>query len=145
MFSTVNVSASGLTAQRLRMDLIADNIANVNTTRTDDGIPYRRKLAIFKERNSSFTNSLASKMSGQNNTGEGVEVAGIREDNSPFKTVYRPNHPDANQDGYVEMPNINITSEMVDMISASRSYEANVTALNTSKRMAMKALEIGRG
>ncbi len=145
MFSTVNVSASGLTAQRLRMDLIADNIANVNTTRTDDGIPYRRKLAIFKERNSSFTNSLASKMSGQNNTGEGVEVAGIREDTSPFKTVYRPNHPDANQDGYVEMPNINITSEMVDMISASRSYEANVTALNTSKRMAMKALEIGRG
>ena len=145
MFSTVNVSASGLTAQRLRMDLIADNIANVNTTRTDDGIPYRRKLAIFKERNSSFTNSLASKMSGRNNTGEGVEVAGIREDNSPFKTVYKPNHPDANQDGYVEMPNINITSEMVDMISASRAYEANVTALNTSKRMAMKALEIGRG
>ena len=145
MFSTVNISASGLTAQRLRMDLIADNIANVNTTRTEDGIPYRRKLAIFRERNSSFSNALASQMSGKQNAGEGVEVAGIREDSNPFKTVYRPNHPDANQEGYVEMPNINITSEMVDMISASRSYEANVTALNTTKRMAMKALEIGRG
>ncbi len=145
MFSTVNVSASGLTAQRLRMDLIADNIANVNTTRTEDGIPYRRKLAIFRERNSSFSNAMASQMSGNQSAGEGVEVAGIREDTKPFKTVYRPNHPDANQEGYVEMPNINITSEMVDMISASRSYEANVTALNTTKRMAMKALEIGRG
>ncbi|HKL13230.1 MAG TPA: flagellar basal body rod protein FlgC [Halanaerobiales bacterium] len=148
MFSTVNISASGLTAQRLRMDLIADNIANVNTTRTEEeGIPYRRKLAIFRERSSSFSNSLASAMSGSqnNNSGEGVEVAGIREDNSPFKTVYRPNHPDANQEGYVQMPNINITSEMVDMITASRAYEANVTALNTTKRMAMKALEIGRG
>lgn len=144
MFSTVNISASGLTAQRLRMDLIADNIANVNTTRTDDGIPFRRKLAIFRERSSSFSNSLAANMQ-NNKTSEGVEVAGIREDSSPFKTVYRPNHPDANQDGYVEMPNINITSEMVDMIDASRSYEANVTALNTTKRMALKALEIGRG
>lgn len=145
MFSTVNVSASGLTAQRLRMDLIADNIANVNTTRTDDGIPYRRKLAIFRERSGSFSSAMAEQMSGGQKAGEGVEVVKIREDTKPFKTVYRPNHPDANQDGYVEMPNINITSEMVDMISASRSYEANVTALNTSKRMAMKALEIGRG
>lgn len=144
MFSTVDTSASGLTAQRLRMDLIADNIANVDTTRTEEGVPYRRKLAIFRERNNDFSNVMAGKM-GNNNDQNGVEVAGIREDGSPFKTVYRPNHPDANQDGYVEMPNINITSEMVDMIDASRSYEANVTALNTSKRMALKALEIGRG
>jgi len=144
MFSTVNTSASGLTAQRLRMDLIADNIANVNTTRTDDGLPYRRKLAIFRERNGSFVNKLSSKIE-NNGTGNGVEVAGIEEDTKPFKTVYRPEHPDANQDGYVQMPNINITSEMVDMIDASRSYEANVTALNTTKRMALKALEIGRG
>lgn len=144
MFSTVDTSASGLTAQRMRMDLIADNIANVNTTRTDEGVPYRRKLAIFRERNNNFSNVMAGKM-GNNNEQNGVEVAGIREDTSPFKTVYRPNHPDANQDGYVEMPNINITSEMVDMIDASRSYEANVTALNTTKRMALKALEIGRG
>lgn len=144
MFSTVDTSASGLTAQRLRMDLIADNIANVDTTRTEEGVPYRRKLAIFRERNNDFSNVMAGKMS-NNNDQNGVEVAGIREDASPFKTVYRPNHPDANQDGYVEMPNINITSEMVDMIDASRSYEANVTALNTSKRMALKALEIGRG
>lgn len=144
MFSTVDTSASGLTAQRLRMDLIADNIANVNTTRTDEGVPYRRKLAIFRERNNNFSNVMANKM-GNNGGQNGVEVAGIKEDNSPFKTVYRPNHPDANQDGYVEMPNINITSEMVDMIDASRSYEANVTALNTTKRMALKALEIGRG
>lgn len=144
MFSTVDTSASGLTAQRLRMDLIADNIANVDTTRTEEGVPYRRKLAIFRERNNDFSNVMAEKM-GNNNVQNGVEVAGIREDASPFKTVYRPNHPDANQDGYVEMPNINITSEMVDMIDASRSYEANVTALNTSKRMALKALEIGRG
>ncbi|MFW6006705.1 MAG: flagellar basal body rod protein FlgC [Halanaerobiales bacterium] len=145
MFSNFNISASGLTAQRLRMDIISGNIANVNTTRTDEGEPYRRKLPIFSEKGDSFTNKFNSYIkSGNSNSARGVEVEEISEDTSPFKQVYRPDHPDANENGYVEMPNINITSEMVDMIEASRAYEANVTALNTSKNMSMKALEIGR-
>jgi flagellar basal-body rod protein FlgC len=144
MFSTIDTSASGLTAQRLRMDLISDNIANVNTTRTDEGTPYQRKLAIFKEKNNSFLATMANKINNGVQS-QGVEVQEIARDTTPFKTVYRPEHPDANEEGYVEMPNINVTSEMVDMIDASRAYEANVTAMNTTKSMAMKALEIGRG
>lgn len=142
MFSNFNISASGLTAQRLRMDTISGNIANVNTTRTDEGEPYRRKLPVFSEKDASFRESLKSQL---NSSSRGVEVDEIAEDPSPFKEQYRPDHPDANEDGYVEMPNIDITSEMVDMIEASRAYEGNVTALNSSKDMSMKALEIGRG
>lgn len=144
MFSNFNISASGLTAQRLRMDIISGNIANVNTTRTEDGEPYRRKMPIFREKGKSFQGIFQSKIS-SNQSFQGVEVDEIAEDQSPLKTVYRPDHPDANENGYVEMPNINVTTEMVDMIEASRAYEANVTALNTSKKMSMKALEIGRG
>ncbi len=140
MFSGIDASASGLTAQRLRMDIIADNIANVNTTETEEGTPYRRKLPVFRERSGSFSSIFKEKYNVS-----GVEVAGIKEDNSPFKIVYRPHHPQANEEGYLALPNIDITSEMVDMIEASRAYEANVTALNTSKNMAMKALEIGKG
>ena len=146
MFSQFDVSASGLTAQRLRMDVISGNIANINTTRTEEGEPYRRKLPVFKEKSSSFVDDFRKEI-GRNNSSpgkiKGVEVDAIREDQSPFREVYRPEHPDADEDGYVSFPNIEITTEMVDMIEASRAYEANVTALNTSKDMALNALEIG--
>lgn len=143
MFNNFDISASGLTAQRLRMDIISDNIANVNTTRTADGGPYRRRVPVFQEKSlNSFSNILSHKISSRH---QGVSVKAIDEDSSPFKKVYRPEHPDADESGYLSLPNVNITTEMVDMIEASRAYEANVTALNTSKNMAMKALEIGRG
>jgi len=140
--SGMNISGSGLTAQRMRMDVIAENIANVDTTRGPDGQPYTRKYVVFEERNADFAkvmqNTLMSSAEG------GVRVAEIGTDPSPYQLVYDPNHPDANEDGYVEMPNVDITQEMVDMISAYRSYEANVTAFNAYKDMAVKALEIGR-
>lgn len=147
MFNSFDISASGMTAQRLRMDIIADNIANVETTRTVDGLPYRRKLAVFQERSTTPFREFLKKKTGESaGTGsEGVQVVGISEDPSPFKMIYNPGHPDANEEGYVAMPNVDIVSEMVDMISASRAYEANITVLNTAKSMAMRALEIGRG
>jgi flagellar basal-body rod protein FlgC len=143
-FNAMNTSASALTAQRLRMDIISQNIANVNTTRTENGQPYKRKTVLFEERSSnpSFNSILKSSMEQLN--GSGVRVSGIVEDNTDFKLVYEPEHPDSDENGYVRMPNVNIIEEMVNMISANRSYEANVTAMNTNKSMAMKALEIGR-
>ena len=141
MFSNFEVSASGLTAQRLRMDVISGNIANVNTTRTESGEPYRRKLPVFKEKGTSFVDKLNFAMNEDN---QGVVVDEIGEDQSPFRKVYRPGHPDADDDGYVSFPNIDITTEMVDMIEASRAYEANVTVLNSAKDMALNALDIGR-
>ncbi|HHU92559.1 MAG TPA: flagellar basal body rod protein FlgC [Halanaerobiaceae bacterium] len=145
MFSSFNVSASGMTAQRLRMDIIADNIANVETTRTAEGTPYRRKLAVFQEKQVTSFRELLKKNKGDATARDEVQVAGIVEDPTPFKMIYNPGHPDADAEGYVAMPNVDIVSEMVDMISASRAYEANITVLNTSKNMAMRALEIGRG
>lgn len=146
MFSGIDASASGLTAERLRMDVISNNIANANTTRTLEGGPYQRRVVIFeprtKEQVSPFSKVLSEEM--ENKTGEGVRAVGIVADNTPGHTIYDPTHPDANQQGYVEMPNLNIVSEMVDMITASRAYEANVTAVNASKSMAMKALDIGK-
>lgn len=144
--SSFGISASALTAQRLRMDVISSNIANAETTRASvvDGkaVPYRRKLVVLETSDSnSFANVLNSKMNGQS---EGVKVQAITEDPSPLKPVYNPSHPDADAEGYVYMPNVDITKEMVDMLSASRSYEANVTMLNASKAMVSKALEIGR-
>lgn len=143
MFSNFDVSASGLTAQRTRMDVISDNLANVDTTRTSDGGPYRRKVPVFRSRSqgNNFSRILQQEMDSDGGS-RGVEISRIREDDSSLKRVHRPEHPDADEDGYVEMPNVDITSEMVDMINASRSYEANITALNTSKDMAMKALNI---
>ncbi|HHX59576.1 MAG TPA: flagellar basal body rod protein FlgC [Epulopiscium sp.] len=142
--SSIDISASGLTAQRLRLDVISQNIANVNTTRTEDGGPYRRKAVIFEEKKAQqpFSEVLSSSKQGQ--ASGGVRVSRIEEDASPFVMNYDPGHPDANEEGYVAMPNVNIVSEMVNMISASRSYEANVTAMNAMKSMATKALEIGR-
>lgn len=132
LFSSMRISASGLSAERLRMDVIASNVANSNTTRTDSGTAYRRKIAVFKE-------NLDSELKPK-----GVKAVAIREDNSELKAKYDPTHPDANEEGYVLMPNVNILNEMADMIAASRSYEANVNTLNASKSMFMKALEIGR-
>lgn len=144
-FSALDAGASGLSAQRLRMDLISQNIANVNTTRTEAGTPYRRKVAVFEERSSDtpFSDYLDAAEKGVQGA-NGVRVAKIVEDPSEFKKVYDPGNPDAGKDGYVEMPNVDVITEMVNMISASRAYEANVTALNTTKGMALKALEIGK-
>lgn len=140
-FNSINVSASGLTAERLRMDLISENIANANVTRTPSGTPYRRKVAIFR---SQEADSFQAILSGKTLTGNGVEIAGIVEDQSPFKKEYNPDHPDADLDGYVNLPNVEVVNEMINLISASRAYEANITAVNTTKAMAMKALEIGK-
>lgn len=144
MFGSIDAAASGLTAERLRMDVISNNIANVNTTRTTEGGPYRRQMVTFaaREDENSFAQILAKNLNPS--TGTGVRVVGISKDNSPTRKVYDPAHPDANRDGYVEMPNVNIVSEMVDMIGATRGYEANVTVLNAAKSMALKALEIGK-
>ncbi len=144
MFGSIDAAASGLTAERLRMDVISNNIANVNTTRTTEGGPYRRQMVTFaaREDENSFAQILAKNLNPS--TGTGVRVVGISKDNSPTRKVYDPAHPDANREGYVEMPNVNIVSEMVDMIGATRGYEANVTVLNAAKSMALKALEIGK-
>ena len=127
------------------MDIISQNIANVDTTRTADGTPYRRKTVVFEERRDApFSQYLSSASRDQYLTGGGVRVTGIVEDPSPFKEVYDPGNPDADANGIVKMPNVDVVTEMVNMISATRAYEANVTAMNASKSMASKALEIGR-
>ena len=138
--SGMDISASGLTAQRLRMDVISENIANIDTTRTEAGGPYTRKYVALEERNGSFAEALKSAEEAANG---GVRVSEIGDDSSDYKLVYDPDHPDANEDGYVEYPNVDVTQEMVDMISAYRSYEANVTAFSAYKDMAIKTLEIG--
>lgn len=144
-FSALDIGASALTAQRLRMDTISQNIANANTTRTDKGTPYRRRMVVFEEKslNGPFSDYL-SKSSKDRFIGQGVRVAKIVEDSAPFKKIYDPGNPDADTEGYVQMPNVDIITEMVNMISATRAYEANVTAINNSKSLAMKALELGR-
>lgn len=145
IFSAIDISASGLTAQRLRMDTISQNIANVNTTRTTGGGPYRRKLVVFEAREAQDGfNGMFSRALEKQQTGQGVRAVGIVEDNTPPKMMYDPNHPDANDQGYVMLPNVNIVTEMVDMISATRAYEANTAAVRSSKDIALKALEIGR-
>lgn len=142
LFGAIDAAASGLTAERLRMDVISNNIANVNTTRTAEGGPYRRQMVVFTPRTqeNSFAGMLAKKME----SGEGVRAVEIRKDEALPRKVYDPRHPDANAEGYVDMPNISVVTEMVDMITASRAYEANITSVNTAKAMALKALEIGR-
>ena len=143
LFNSIDISATGLTAERLRMDIISENIANAETTRTASGGPYRRKIPIYKELESNDFLSVFSDALG-NSKGTGVEVVGIKDDMSPFVRKYEPEHPDANEDGYVLLPNVNVVSEMINMVSASKAYEANVTAMNSTKSMMMKALEIGR-
>lgn len=132
LFLAMDISSSGMTAQRLRMDTIASNIANTQTTRTPQGGPYRRKEVIF-------ASILTRKKEGM-----GVKVVDIVSDVSPLRLVYNPQHPDANPQGYVAMPNVDIITEMIDMISATRSYEANITAFKSAQIMVDKSLEIGR-
>lgn len=143
--SALDMGASALTAQRLRMDIISQNIANSGTTKTANGTPYRRKDVVFEERSgASFSDFLTQSSKERYNIGKGVRVARVVEDSTPFKKVYDPGNPEANADGYVEMPNVDTVTEMVNMISATRAYEANVTSMNNAKNMAMKALEIGK-
>lgn len=149
MFNALNIASTGLTAQRLRMDLISSNIVNATTTRTPEGGPYRRKRAIFAPVNiRPFYKSPMVPGRIDHGSGKGVRVVKIEEDKSPFRLVYDPGHPDAikigPKKGYVEMPNINTVTEMVDLISASRSYEANIMMINNTKSMFGKALELGR-
>ena len=144
---TLAISASGMTAERLRMDVVANNLANVNTTRTPNGGPFRRQQVSFAPANASFGETLAGLDGEQEGTGTvqgGVQVAGIVPDSRPFRRIYQPGHPDADKQGYVSLPNIDTVTEMVDMMSATRAYEANVAAVGAVKSMAMKALEIGR-
>ncbi|WP_336183046.1 flagellar basal body rod protein FlgC [Bacillus sp. 205(2023)] len=147
-FQSLNVSASALTAQRLRMDVVSSNLANIDTTRAKqvngEWVPYRRKMVSLQSKGESFSSILNSKMSGSGNVGNGVKVTKIIEDNSDFNLVYDPTDPDANAEGYVQKPNVDPLKEMVDLVSSTRSYEANVTAMNASKGMLMKALEIGK-
>jgi flagellar basal-body rod protein FlgC len=145
MFDALEISASGLTAERLRMDVTAENLANAQTTRGADGQPYRRKEVILAEREgpSSFGATLAGAM-GRGGRARGVEVAGIAQDATPLKQVYDPGHPDADADGYVQMPNVDPVAEMVDLISAQRAYEANVTAMQAAKQMFSKTLDLLR-
>mgnify|MGYP001547608414 CR=1 FL=1 len=142
-FSSMRVSASGLEAQTRRMNTISSNIANAETTRTEEGGPYKRKDAVFTAvpDRESFGEILQNQLDQQV---QGVLVDDIHEDDSPPRMVYNPSSPDANEEGYVAMPNVNTVEEMANMISAQRSYEANVTALNAAKAMAAKALEIGK-
>jgi len=143
LFSSMRVSASGLEAQTKRMNTVSSNIANSETTRAPDGGPYKRKDPLFAAHTDreSFGEILENEM---DENVQGVIVEEIVEDQRPPRMVYNPQHPDANPEGYVAMPNVNTVEEMANMISAQRSYEANVTALNAAKAMAQKALEIGR-
>lgn len=145
LFQAMDTSASGLTAQRLRLDVIANNLANANTTRTAEGGPYRREVPVLTARHpSSFNAFFLGALAGGEIPG-GVMVASIEKDPRPPKMVYDPGHPDADARGYVAMPNVEVVSEMVDLIAATRAYEANISSINAFKAMAAKALEIGRG
>jgi len=141
--SSLNISGSGLTAQKLRMDVISQNIANAEVTRTENGTPYRRKMVVLSSINGggSFREALdkATKVKTS-----GVQVRSVVEDQSALVPVYNPTHPDADEEGYVMLPNVNTAQEMIDMLGASRAYEANITAFNATKAMVLKALEIGR-
>jgi flagellar basal-body rod protein FlgC len=139
-FDAIDISASGLTADRTRMDVTAENLANAETTRTATGQPYQRQEVVLQQ-SGGFQAALAGAM-GQSPTAGGVQVAGIVNDPTPDQLVYDPGNPDANNKGYVKMPNVNSVTEMVDMIDESRSYEADVTAMDTSKTMYQKTLDL---
>ncbi len=148
--STMDITTSALTAERYRMDVIAHNIANIDTTRGADGEPYRRRLVVFQEQEMSFQSTLereAQRYTGNTssaNVGGGVQVSEVIEDQSDFIPVYDPTHPDADEDGYVLKPNVDRAEENVDLMAASRSYEAQITTLNIIKAMAMKAADLTR-
>ena len=146
MMRSLFSGVAGLKSHQTRMDTIGNNIANVNTTRTSEGGPYQRQFVVFEPRPSSgaFAKLMNRQMQLNGVQLNGVKVTGIKKDDSPPRMIYEPGHPDADADGYVKMPNINIITEMVDMMTASRAYEANVTAVNVAKSMMLKALEIGK-
>ena len=146
LFGGLDISASALTAQRLRMDVTAENLANAQTTKGADGQPYRRKEVTLQEIPSGgFGSQLSAAMgAGGNAPAGGVEVAGISQDQTAGKLVYDPSNPDANGQGYVQMPNVDTVTEMTDLIDAQRAYEANVTAMNATKQMFTKTLDLLR-
>lgn len=139
VFDIFKISASGMKAQRIRMDTIASNLANVQTTKTDEGGPYKKKEVVFKtvdvSEDSGFRQALARQV-------DGVHVDGVRESDKPFQQVYNPGHPDADEKGYVTLSNVNMMEEMTDMTAAARAYEANVNVLTTTKDMFIKTLEL---
>ncbi len=139
----LKISSSGLTAQRVRMTVISSNLANIHTTRTPEGGPYRRKDVVFTTQpiESSFSDVMRDTLGAKQ---EGVKVAGIINDSKPPLLKYNPGHPDADEKGYVSIPNINMMEEMVNLLSATRGYEANIAAIKSAKDMALKALEIGK-
>lgn len=142
VFRSMQISASGLSLERLKMDVISTNIANINTTRGADGQPYRRKVVTFSEnleKEINRINGISRKVS------SGVKVDEILEDDSEFRLIYDPTHPDSDENGYVQMPNINMVDEMISLINTQRAYEANVTTLNANKAILKKALEISKG
>ncbi len=146
IFKSFGVNASGMTAERYRMDIISQNVANANTTRTEDGTPYKRKIVTFTKKTLDPTRfgTIFAKSRGMD-VGDGVKVSRVFEDEqSEMKRVYDPAHPDADEDGYVWYPNVDIVTEMTNMIDATRAYEANATAFTASKSMAMKGLNIGQ-
>jgi len=145
LLHSLRISGSALAAQRLRMDVVANNVANMETTRTADGGPYRRQTVVFQEqgREVAFRDFLHH-ASGGWERGGGVEVRAVVEQDTPSRKVFDPAHPDADDEGYVLLPNIDIVTEMTDLTSASRAYEASVTVLNATKQLAMNALRIGR-
>jgi flagellar basal-body rod protein FlgC len=145
MFDAIAISSTGMSAERLRMDVIAGNLANANTTRGADGQPYRRREVVLQAGQGSFAQVLGTVAGGASGSGGGgVQVAGIVEDATPPRRVYDPGHPDADAQGYVSMPNVNPVTEMVDLITASRGYEANVTAMNAAKQMFTRTLDVLR-
>lgn len=140
--SSLDIAASGLTAQQMRIDVLSQNLVNADTTRTENGEPYRRKMVVFQERpGDTFGNYLSR---ARQQTTPGVKVAAVVEDPRALKAVYDPTHPDANEDGYVMMPNVDKIKEMSDLMSASNAYTANLTTISVLKLMASRALEIGK-
>lgn len=146
LFQSFNISASGMTAEQFRADIIAQNLANVNTTRTEDGTPYRRKVVAFQERGvNTFEQYLTQSKRRSGHIGNGVKVAEVGEDTTTdYIMEYDPSHPDADENGYVSYPNVNLVTEMTNLIDASRAYEANVTAFDASKAIAQAGLQVGK-
>lgn len=141
IFNTMDIAASGMTAQRTRMDIISQNIANVNTTRDENGQVYKRQTVVFQENaNASFEHILSNRL--ETYHAKGVKIAAIVEDTTEGAMAYDPSHPDADENGYVHLPNVNTVTEMTNLIDASRSFEANATAFNAAKSMAAKGLEL---
>ncbi len=138
----LEISVSGIEAERRTMELISSNIANISTTRTIYGGPYRRKIAVLQEKPVSFDQVLSQAEAKINNAAGGVEVTDVVEDMSPFQKVYKPGHPDADEQGFVQMPNVNLSDEMVDMVYVSKLYEANINAFNSTKKMVTDTLTI---